>query len=342
MWGNAEMQLPISIHTTYQDLLETHRLKSIAAFQGKPYIKEMSNGRYWYTRQRIGQKIVDRYVGPDTKQVREQIAKAAKTAEDMKQIDRRCGILVAQLRSAGLPTVDRQTGSILNAMGKTGVFRLGGTLVGTHAFRLYSAELGHALSGALAVTQDIDVAAFENLKLAIHDQVDPSIADTFKNLSLEPAPNLDPKGRPTRWSMRGGGAMVDFLAPRMQGKRNIVKLEPLNVYAQTLPFLNYLIADPIQAVVLYRSGVLVQIPKPERYAVHKLIVAQRRSGSGLSKVSKDLAQAEMLIQILAEDRPAELANAYLDAMQRGLKWRSAISASLDRRPEIAEVIKRVT
>lgn len=341
MWGKTDLQLPISVHTTYQDLLETHRLKSIAAFRGKPFVKEMTNGRYWYTRQRIGQKVIDRYVGPDTEKIREEIAKAAKAAEDMKQVDKRCGILVAQLRSAGLPTVDRQTGSILNAMGKAGVFRFGGTLVGTLAFRLYSAELGHALSGALAVTQDIDVAAFENLKLAIHDQVDPSIAETFKDLSLEPAPNLDPKGRPTRWSMRGGGAMVDFLAPRMQGKRNVVKLKPLDVYAQTLPFLNYLIADPIPAVVLYRSGVLVQIPKPERYAIHKLIIAQRRSGTGLSKVSKDLAQAELLINILSEDRPTELADAYYNAMQRGPKWKSAVAASLDRRPEIANAIKRV-
>lgn len=50
--------------------------------------------------------------------------------------------------------------------------------------------------------------------------------------------------------------MVDFLAPRMQGKSEIVRLEPLKVYAQTLPFLNFLIADPIPAVALYRSGVL--------------------------------------------------------------------------------------
>src|SRR5690606_10267752 len=128
----------------------------------------------------------------------------------------------------GLATLDRQTGSILNAMARVGVFRLGGTLVGTHAFRLYGAELGASLSGIFAVTEDVDIAAFENLKLAIHEQADPSLAETFKALQLEPAPNLDEKGRPTRWRLKGGGVVVDFLAPRMQSRRQIVKLEPLN------------------------------------------------------------------------------------------------------------------
>ena len=335
------MRLPISLHTTYQDLLEAHLRRSITAIRGKPFVKELSGGRYWYARQRIGSKVVDRYIGPDTEKLRSKIEAAKAAAGDAKQIERHCGILVAQLRSAGLPTADRQTGSILNAMARTGVFRLGGTLVGTHAFRLYSAELGHALSGALAVTQDIDVAAFENLKLAIQDQVDPSLAETFRDLALAPAPNLDIKNRPTRWVTRDGGAIVDFLAPRMQAKREIVKLEPLDVYAQTLPFLNYLIADPIPAVVLYRDGVLVQIPKPERYAIHKLIVAQRRTGPGAAKIPKDLAQAELLIGILVEDRPQELALAYETAVDSGPKWREAINASFKQRPALAKMFKEI-
>src|SRR5918995_2182447 len=239
------MRFPLAIHTSYQDLLEAHRARNIDSIAGTPFLKELPQGNYWYARQKIGEKIVDRYIGPDSDDLRRRIAQMRETIEDDKAFEQHCSLLVAQLRAAGLPTVDRQTGSVLNAMARVGVFRLGGTLVGTHAFRLYSAELGFAFLGALAVTQDVDIAAFENLKLAIHDQVDPSLAETFKALSLAPAPGLDPKGRPTRWVMRGGGTMVDFLAPRMQSKHEIVRLEPLKVYAQTLPFLNFLIADPI-------------------------------------------------------------------------------------------------
>ncbi len=226
-------------------------------------------------------------------------------------------------------------------MARSGVFRLGGTLVGTHAFRLYSAELGFAFSGTLAATQDIDIAAFENLKLAIQDKPDPSLAETFRALSLEPAPGMDPRGRSTRWKLKGGGTLVDFLAPRMQSEREIVKIEPLDIYAQTLPFLNFLIADPIPAVALYRSGILVQIPRPERYAIHKLIVAQRRSGPGLAKIPKDLAQAEALVRVLAEDRPGELGAAYETALGNGPKWRDAIAASLKQRSQIAEILASI-
>src|SRR5215475_12384583 len=216
-------------------------------------------------------------------------------------------------------------------MVRVGVFRLGGTLVGTHAFRLYAAELGTSFSGTMAATDDVDVAAFENLKLVIEDRVDPSIAETFKDLHLEPALGLDPKHRPTRWAMRDGGTTVDFLVPHMREGKDIVYLRPLGVYAQGLPFLNFLIAEPIPAVALYRSGLLVQIPRPERYAIHKLIIAQRRSGTARAKAVKDLAQAHALIAILVEDRPRELEEAYQRALESGPKWREAIQRSLKQR-----------
>jgi hypothetical protein len=335
------VDLPLSVHTTYQDLLESHRARAVAEIEGNPFLKELPQGNYWYARQRIGDRPVDRYIGADTAETRERIRHIRETIEDRKGFPRRCAVLVAQLRAAGLSTPDRQTGSILHAMARVGVFRLGGTLVGTHAFRLYGAELGITFAATLAATDDVDIAAFENLKLAISDKVSPPLAETFKALSLSPAPSLDPKGRATKWQMKGGGTTVEFLAPRMQSKREIVRLEPLNVFAQTLPFLNFLIAEPISAVVLYRSGVLVQAPRPERYAVHKLIVAQRRSRPNLAKAAKDLAQAEALIRVLVEDRPQELLAAYETAMKTGPKWRDTVGASLKQRPEIAKLLKQL-
>ncbi|MEN9873425.1 MAG: hypothetical protein RL186_322 [Pseudomonadota bacterium] len=102
----------------------------------------------------------------------------------------------------------------------------------------------------------------------------------------------------------------------------------MGLWAQGLHHLNYLLADPIPAVGLYRQGILVRIPRPERYAIHKLIVAQQRTGPGLAKRRKDLGQARALILSLAEDRPAELKRAYELAMEQGPKWREAIGVSL--------------
>lgn len=331
---------PLAVQTAYQDLLEAHQTWAVSDIGGKPLLKDQgTHGHYWYSRQRIGNRVVDRYIGRDTPELRMRIEAAETQREHQKTLARRCAGLVAQLRAATLPALDRQTGKVLHAMARVGTFRLGGTLVGTHAFRLYSAELGVSLADALAVTEDVDVAAFEGLKLVIHDQVNPSLADTFRDLKLSPAPSVNRKNRPTRWAMEGGGTMVDFLAPKMQEAEDILMLEPLGVYAQALSFLNFLIAEPIPAVGLYRNGVLVQIPRPERYAVHKLIVAQRRPIGSEAKARKDLAQAELLVKVLAEDRPFAIDEAFQRAMAAGPKWRASIKKSLKQKPLLANLLQ---
>lgn len=323
---------PLSVHTTYQDLLQAHLVQAVSDIPGMPFLRDMGEkGKYWYARQRIGDRTLQKYIGPDTQEIRERTGKGKAARDGRKAFELRCESLVAQLRAAGVPTLDRNSGKVLYAMQKAGVFRLGGTLIGTHAFRLYSAELGVRFDNTLAVTEDIDIAASENLKLAIEDEADPALPETFKDLNLQPAAGLDRRHRPTRWVMDGGGGTeVEFLVPRMRENSEILKLEPLGVYARTLPFLNFLIAEPIAAVALYRSGLLVQVPRPERYAVHKLIVAARRHTSTALKAKKDIAQAEILFEVLLEDRPVELAEALQAAKETGPKWRQAIETTLKR------------
>ncbi len=332
---------PLAIQTAYQDLLESHKVRAVSNLGGALVSKSQgTRGNYWYARQRIGSRVVDRYIGRDTPEIRKRIEKAKHELEDQKTFEQRCASLVAQLRAAGLLALDRDTGKVLNAIARVGTFRLGGTLVGTHAFRLYGAELGVRMDHDFMVaTQDVDIAAFENLKLVIDDKVVPALADTFKELKFSPAPSLDRKHRPTRWVMQGGGTMVDFLAPKMVEDRDILMLNPLGVYAQALPFLNFLISEPIPAVALYRSGVLVQIPRPERYAIHKLIIAQRRIGDLQAKSRKDFAQARNLIRILSEDRPHTLKESYEAALDGGPKWRAEIKKSLSQHPDIAKMIE---
>lgn len=48
-----------------------------------------------------------------------------------------------------------------------------------------------------------------------------------------------------------------------------------------------------------------------------------------------MAQAALLIEALAEDRPDELREAYEDALDRGPRWRAHIGATLNRMPETA-------
>jgi hypothetical protein len=66
---------------------------------------------------------------------------------------------------------------------------------------------------------------------------------------------------------------------------------------------------------------------PARYAIHKLIVAQRRK-AGLEKIDKDLKQAEALIGALVVRRPHDLREAWREAMGRGPTWRKLITTGL--------------
>jgi hypothetical protein len=79
------------------------------------------------------------------------------------------------MRAEGMPPpTDQATGFTLSAMAVAGTFRLGGTIVGTNAVRLYEGELGVRLP-----LGDIYIAQIEKLSVALQDQVDPSLAETF-------------------------------------------------------------------------------------------------------------------------------------------------------------------
>lgn len=86
----------------------------------------------------------------------------------------------------------------------------------------------------------------------------------------------------------------------------------------------------MRTVMLYRAGVSVTVPAPERYAVHKLIIATKRrhDGSGIVlKRDKDIQQAGSLIEALTATRRArELSDAWAEAWERGDAWREALTA----------------
>lgn len=161
---------------------------------------------------------------------------------------------------------------------------------------------------------------------------------TFSALKFDPVPRLD-KGRTWRWAQGGSGQLVEFLIPAF-GDETIRDLPALGVGAQALNYLNFLIAEPIFAAALYRSGILVQVPRPERYAIHKLIIAdRRRDGAGSLKSAKNREQAAFLIEAMAEDRPDELAQAYATALRVGPRWRERIGNSLKRMPDTRAILE---
>ncbi len=326
-------------HAAYHDLLASLKDEAVSALQGTP-TKVSRNGKtYWYDSYRVGTQVKKTYIGEDTPELQARLARrddlhnqAAARAENRTR-------LIRILRAEGFLRLDAGTGSLLSAMARAGVFRVGGTIVGTHAFRLYEGELGIRYGFAqTAQTRDMDIASFERLSLALEDTVSPPLAQVFRDFAFDPVPSLQNESV-WRWKQTRRELMVEFLTPSFEPDEAIRPLAALGVDAHSLHHLNYLIENPILAAVPYRSGVLVQIPQPERFAIHKLIVADRRRAGDRLKAEKDRAQAAFLIPVLSEDRPDELAEAYQSARAQGPKWRERLDATLARMPEVRAILE---
>ena len=325
--------------TAYIDLRRMLMDEAVSDIRGTPTRVTVGDKLYWYDKYRVGADIAQRYIGEDNAQLRDRLERHRELAETRKARDAERTRLVRLLRAEGMSPMGAQFGSFVGALARTGVFRLGGTIVGTNAFALYEGELGIRIgTDAAARTQDLDIASFERLSLALGDRVEADTSETLRDLDFEPVPSLRP-GRVWRWKQTRRETLVEFLTPAF-GDETIRDLPALGVSAQALHYLNFLIARPVKAVALYRSGVLVQIPRPEAFAIHKLIVAdRRREGQDQLKSRKDRAQAALLVEVLAEDRPDELAEAWHDAMGRGPNWRKRIGASLARMPETKAILE---
>lgn len=328
----------------YHDLVSLLLDEEVSAIRGAPTRRERGGRSYWYDRYRVGTATRERYLGEDGPALRDRLARHAAlgAAAGARRAERTR--LVRLLRGERFLGLDARTGSLAAAMARAGVFRLGGVVVGTAAFRLYEGELGLRLAlDDLAMTDDLDIASFERLSLAIGDAAEPTVAEVLAEFAFEPVPAAEAgtgQGKVWRWRQSRGGALVEFLTPSFAEAEGLRPLAALGVSAQALHYLNYLIAEPIHAAGVYRDGVLLRVPRPERFAVHKLIVADRREGRAAQKAEKDRRQAALLIRVLAEDRPGDLAEAHAGALARGPRWRERIGRSLERLPEARAALER--
>lgn len=324
-------RLPLGVQNAYSDLLDRLLDDTVVEIGGTPVQRTIRGRKYWYARSYVGNEEAEKYLGPDTPELRERMERLQKERAGLREREEGRRPLVQMLRVRGAPRVDAATGKVLQALARTGVFRLRGVLVGTHAFRLYPLILGAVMPEAHHATEDIDLAQFHEISVALDDQVDPRIQEALAQIGeLTAAASLHPM-QPTGY--RVADTLVEILTPNQGTDRDQpVELPALGVYAKPLRFLDFLLAEAIPAAVPYRYGVLVNVPQPSRYAVHKLIVATRRARTAAAKARKDIEQALALIRVLAEDQPDELARVYREARERGEHWRRALGHGANRLP----------
>lgn len=327
-------------HAAYHDLLRSLLDEAVFDIRGTPTRVIRKGKVYWYDSYRVGSDVRKTYIGEQTPELLARLERIKDQRQDAQERRKHRTRLIRILRAEGFMGVDAASGSLVSALAGAGVFRLGGTVVGTHAFRLYEGVLGVRYRfDDMAQTGDIDIASFEQLSLALEDVVSPPLQHVLSDFSFSGVPSLE-GSKIWRWRQTRNDLMVEFLTPSFQDSEGIRHLAALGVDAQSLHHLNYLIADPIKAVVVYRSGVLVQIPRPERFAVHKLIVAdRRRAGVDVLKAEKDRLQAQFLIKVLAEDRPDELLDAYADARDSGPKWAERLDRTLKQMPATRAILE---
>jgi len=333
----AILRYPVQLQALYSELLgrvQQAALEELADAHGGFAAKTVAGRRYWYFRRRQGKRIVERYVGPETADLLRRIDALAGAAGDAKAAARQRRDFVRLLRAGGVPVPDARSGRVLRALADAGVFRLRGVIVGTHAFLCYGAMLGVRIAAQAAFTTDIDVAQFETVSVAVGEHIDPGFEAALRTVEpFDPMPTLRSRLRSSSWRTPDRALTVELLTPLVGPTASkLVALPAFAAHGQPIRFLDYLIHRTEPAAVLHGSGILVNVPPPERYACHKLIVAHRRRGAGRAKAAKDIVQAAALFEVLLEDRPGDVEDAWSDLLQRGPKWRESAMASVRRLP----------
>ena len=310
--------IPLNLMTLYADLAQS--VGTLAATPGSIATKTVGKKKYLYVTHKDGSARIERYLGPaddeDARNRAEEFRQAAEQAKAMRST-------VSLLKQARIAAPSLVQGRILEVLANAGLFQRGMTLVGTVAYQTYACVVGAHLGAAAYATNDIDLSVAEFAAAdeeedieAILKRADPSFKPVWH--AQDKLPRI----------FRSKNFQVDVLTSYGRGRKSPVPVDALSCAAAALTFQEYVAEDSMEVVALYGAGVLVRVPAPARFAVHKLLVAQKRERNELAKKQKDLRQAKELIDIFLETDEHTLQDALDDARDRGKSWKTAINASL--------------
>lgn len=326
--------IPLALQTLYAELVDraaSDAFDEAFAEDGAFVPKTVRGRRYWYFQMPTKEGRGQRYVGPETPDLLDRIKRHK---QDRREQRDRQTLVSTLVRSGHLAAPPAEIGEVIAALAKAGVFRLRGVLIGTTAYQTYSAMLGTRLPVGSLRTEDVDIAQFSNVSVAIEDET-PPVLETLRTVdpSFRAVSEQTDNRRVTKYRAKSG-IRVDFLPPNIGPDTDeAVQLLALRTDAAQLRFLDFLIHRPEPAVVLHGGGAYVTVPAPQRYAIHKLIVSRRRR-AGAAKGDKDIQQAASLLDILVRKRAHDLHAAWNEAHGRGPKWRKLLGEGLVLLPSI--------
>lgn len=345
--------LSLTARTLYAELRElalaAGAVASSGGLPGAIVRKTVRGSRYVYYQYRdLDGRTKQAYLGPDddgTRALADRIASHTTSgADDSARIDE----LRAAFIAAGGFATEHAPMRVLKAFADAGILRPGAghaVLVGTHAFNALGNLLGVRWSSQVQ-TQDIDLAAEGDVDIAVAEP-EVAAADVLTRLEMGfiPVPSLDRHSPSTSFRVRGQELRVDLLTPQIgkpRRKRPIVAA--LNAPAEPVRFLDYLLAETVPALLIgRRQVVLANVPLPERFGLHKLLVSESRATAFATKAEKDRLQATQVIRVLRDEAPDGLARARRDLLRRGPSWRAKWERALKRvdltDPELAAFLR---
>lgn len=347
-------ELPIAIQTIYADLVHrawTSNIVALTSRGGSAYSREVKGRLYWYWQPPTaadGKRPSAKYIGPDSEETRLRLQEMRGEVENLRQ--RRD--MVRALRAARLPVPDAMSGDVMAAMAEAGVFRLRATVVGSVAFQAYPGMLGVHVPAGLSRIGDPDIGQLRSIAIAVEDEIAPDLESVLKSVDrrFEPIPSPSDTRKTLRYALRVGGDerfSVDVLSPLRGSDRNRAgNLTALRSGAQFLRYLDFLLYQEVNAIVLHGAGIPINVPDPTRYALHKLIVSQVRrmeDPRSAAKSRKDLEHARALIAALSVQRAEELKDLWRELCGRGPSWREKALAAVRQLPaEIAQALGEET
>ena len=317
-------ELPLAAQTAYAQLFEAAvaaaHLRSVADLPGSFAAKTVKGHKYWYYQYtEPAGKLRQVFVGPEGEAVRQLIEGKAKPAASAA-----LGPLARAAAALGCAEILPRHLTVLRRLADYGFFQAGGVLVGTHAFLAYGNMLGVRWGGA-SRTEDIDLAhAGRSVALLLPADLEVRTRDAIESLRLGllPVSSLSGKAGATWLNPREPEFRLDFLTPMHRGGKPFAH-PTLHVTLQPLKFMEFSLEQVQQAVLMSGDAtVLVNVPHPARYALHKLVVFGERRGAFQTKASKDLQQAGLLLAVLKERRESEVREVWRDLLSRGKSWAS--------------------
>ncbi|MDH5328221.1 MAG: GSU2403 family nucleotidyltransferase fold protein [Gammaproteobacteria bacterium] len=324
--------LPETTHLLYSQLLSQCLHASAPGGKGISFVsKRIKNTKQWYLQLTVGSQKTQHYVGPDSQEVQNLISNEKQLWEKTKPDRKAREQLVAMLIKGGAQSISAAEGRVFELIERAGAFLVGGVLVGSHAFSIYGNMLGVCWPTKITRTHDVDIARDNHIALGLRNEpVDLKQALLDAEMGFVEVPALNRKSPSTSFRIQGKQLSVDLLTP-MIGKplSKPVLIAAMNTYAEPVRFLDYLLDDVQPAVIVARGGILINVPSPARFALHKLVTSNRRPVALQTKTMKDIDQAHLLLSVLLEDRPGDIPLAieaaknmpdkFLDQMKSGLK-----------------------